>query len=323
MSSSPRLSIVVPSHDSRELTLECLGSLASGGVRELEVWVVDDASEDGTAAAIERRFPEVCVVRSDHRRGFTVSANRGLDRARADLLLLLNSDTEIRPGSLRALVEVFERDPTLGVGGGNLHYPDGSPQWSGGREPSLLWLFALASGLPRLVERLPGYRRLRPLEPISSDPTPVDWVTGAALALRKDVWNQIRPLDVRFRFYCQDLDFCRRAAREGWKIALVPVFRVLHHHGATIGRAAGAHRGRQHPELLWTDLVRWAEKHHGVKWARRAHRTLSAGARMRLAGRNLASLFIPVSAKPAWRRDSEAFRLALATLRRFPLEVLP
>lgn len=319
----PRLAVVIPSHNSRELTLECLDSLASGGIRELEVWVVDDASDDATCGAIERRSPEVRVVRSEHRKGFTVSANRGLNRARADLLLLLNSDTVIRPGSLSALIEAFEQDPTLGIAGGHLQYPDGSPQWSGGREPSLLWLFALASGLPRLLERLPGYRRLRPLTPTSSDPTPVDWVTGAALALRREVWSQIGPLDERFRFYCQDLDFCRRAAQAGWKVAVVPRFRVLHHHGATIGRTAGAHTDRLHPELLWTDLVRWAEKRHGAGWAHRAHGTLRAGARMRLAGRTLASVLVPAAGKARWRRDSEALRLALVTLRRFPPDALP
>lgn len=325
-----QLAVVIPSRDSRELTLACLRSLAAGatdgsqGVEGgIEVVVVDDASQDGTPRAIEKDFPGVQIVRSEQPRGFTVSANRGLRRATADLLLLLNSDTEVQPGSLAALIEAFERDPELGIAGGTLHYPDGSPQWSGGREPSLLWLFALASGLPRLLARLPGYRKLRPLRPhrtlgpqtgSTPEPPPVDWVTGAALALRREVWTRIGPLDESFRFYCQDLDLCRRAARDGWKIEILPGFRVLHHHGATIGRRAGAQE-RQHPELLWTDLVDWAAKHRGPRWARRARRALQAGGRLRLWGRALAGLFVPRADRKGWKKDGEAFRRALRALR--------
>lgn len=322
MSPLPQLAVVIPTHNSRELTLACLRSLPSGGVRELEVCIVDDASEDATCAAIEAQFPEVRLVRSDHRRGFTVSANAGLDRVKADVLLLLNSDTEVQPGSLTALLEAFDRNPALGVAGGSLQYPDGSSQWSGGREPSLLWLFVLASGLSGLLARIPGYRKLRPLTPVS-DVHPVGWVTGAALAVRREVWNRVGPLDKQFCFYCQDLDFCRRAVAEGWKVALLGRFQVLHHHGATIGRREGAHRGRQHPELLWTDLVRWAHKHRGPRWARGASRALQIGGRLRLLGRALVAPFIPHSYRTPWTRDTQAFRRALTALRRLSPETLP
>lgn len=322
MPSPPRLSVVIPSHNSRVLTLACLRSLPSGEVCPLDVCVVDDASEDGTCAEIAADFPEVRVLRSDRRRGFTVSANAGLKHVNGDLLLLLNSDTEVQPGSLTALVEAFDRNPALGIVGGRLRYPDGSPQWSGGREPSLLWLLVLATGLAGWLARLPGYRKVRPLDP-GVGLSPVDWVTGAALAVRRDVWNRVGPLDERFRFYCQDLDFCRRAASEGWKVALLSDFQVLHHHGATIGRQAGAQRGRQHPELLWTDLVRWAQKHRGASWAARALAALRTGGRLRLLGRALAAPFIRSPHRSSFRRDTEAFRRALAALPRISSEGLP
>lgn len=326
MSLRPRLAIVIPSRDSRELTLKCLRSLGVGSTGTLEAWVVDDASRDDSCTAIEARFPQVEVLRSDEPRGFTVSANCGLRRTlqhtQADLLLLLNSDTEIEPGSLAALIEAFDRDPRLGIAGGTLHYPDGSPQWSGGREPSLAWLFALASGLPRLLAQLPGYRRLRPLAPKAADPVPVDWVTGAALALRREVWDEVGPLDERFRFYCQDLDLCRRASRAGWGVALLPEFRVLHHHGATIEQETGA-VGRQHPELLWTDLILWAAKHRGNRWARKALWTLQTGGRLRLLGRRLARFFGPRTERDPWDRDDRALHRALAALRNVSPESLP
>jgi N-acetylglucosaminyl-diphospho-decaprenol L-rhamnosyltransferase len=275
---SSSLSIVIPTHDTRELTLRCLDSLFASPLPGMEVILVDDASGDGTAEAVAARHPEVTVLRNEEAARFTRSANRGLGQAGGEILLLLNSDTEVEPGGLARLTEIFAGEPELGIAGALLHYPDGSPQWSGGREPTLAWFFALASGLPALLARLPLYRRARPLA--LDRATAVDWVTGAAMAFRRAVWEAVGPLDEGFRFYAQDLDFCVRARRTGRRIEIRPEFRVLHHHGATIGRAAGA-RGRQHPELLWSDLLRWARKHHGPAWAARAEAALRTGAFLR------------------------------------------
>ncbi|HSS52692.1 MAG TPA: glycosyltransferase family 2 protein [Thermoanaerobaculia bacterium] len=312
-SSSPlRLSIVVPTHDTRDLTLACLASVFRSPVPGMEVLVVDDASRDGTAEAVRQRFPTATVERHETAERFTRAANRGLTRAAGEILLLLNSDTEVEEKGLEGLLAVFAREPELGIAGALLHYPDGSPQWSGGREPTLAWFFALASGLPSLLQRLRFYRRLKPLA--AAGPARVDWVTGAAMALRRQVWEAAGPLDEGFRFYVQDLDFCLRARRAGWEVAVRPELRVLHHHGATIGRESGASRRQQH-ELLWTDLLRWARKQHGERWAARAGLALRVGAALRLAGRRLASPCVTAERREEWREDSKALRRALAALR--------
>ncbi len=323
ISPSPRLSVVVPTHDTRELTLRCLESLARAAPPDAEVIVVDDGSRDGTAEAVAARFPTALVLRNDAPAGFTRAANRGLARTGGDILLLLNSDTEVEGPALAALTARFAAEPSLGVVGAALHYPDGSPQWSGGMEPSLAWLFALSSGLPVLLGRLPLYRRARPLAP-GDAPRRVSWVTGAALAIRRAAWQQAGPLDESFRFYGQDLDLCLRVRQAGWEVQIAPGFRVLHHHGATIGRSVGTMDtmstmgavGRQHPELLWTDLLRWARKHRSARWVARARSALFWGAALRLAGRGLARPFLPAGQREAWRADSRAFREALRALRR-------
>jgi hypothetical protein len=92
-----------------------------------------------------------------------------------------------------------------------------------------------------------------------------------------------------------------------------PELAVLHHHGATIGRDPGATRHQQH-ELLWTDLLRWARKHHGGPWAARAEAALQAGTRLRLAGRGLAAPFVARERRELWREDARALRRALAAL---------
>lgn len=312
-SDAPRLSVVIPTHDTRELTLRCLESLARAGRSDIEVLLVDDGSGDGTAEAAAR-FSSVRVLRNEVSQGFTRSANRGLEQARGEVLLLLNSDTEVEPGGLEALLARFAAEPGIGILGAVLHYPDGSPQWSGGEEPSLAWLFGLASGLPPLLARLPLYRRTRPLTP-AGGPRRVGWVTGAALGIRRAAWNEIGPLDERFRLYAQDLDLCLRARRAGWEVEIAPELRVLHHHGATIGREAGS-LGRQHPELLWSDLLRWARKHRGDRWAAKARRALRWGVLLRLAGRRLARPFLTASRREEGRADDQALRNAFKALRR-------
>lgn len=307
MATSP-LSIVIPTHDTREITLRCLDSLQASPLAGLEVILVDDASRDGTAEAVRESHPEVTVLRHEEALRFTRSANDGLAGARGGLLLLLNSDTEVVPGGLARLVALFEEEPRLGIAGALLHYPDGSPQWSGGREPSLAWFFALSSGLPALLARLPLYRRSKPLDPAA--PVAVDWVTGAAMAFRREVWEAVGPLDEGFRFYAQDLDFCLRARRAGWEVQIRPDVPVLHHHGATIGRDPGARR-RQQPTLLWSDLLRWARKHRGTAWAARAERALRTGVRLRRLGHGLAGPFVSAEMRREWREEDGVFREAL------------
>ena len=150
----PPLSVVVPTRNTRQLTLACLAALAAAAAARpelaaIEVVLVDDAGGDGTAEAVAERLPDVRLVRLERQAGFTRAANRGLAAAVGDVLLLLNSDAEIGGDGrgLAALLARFAAEPRLGIAGAALRYPDGTPQWSGGGEPTAAWLFALASGL--------------------------------------------------------------------------------------------------------------------------------------------------------------------------------
>ena len=344
----PTLSVVVPSRNTRQLTLACLAALfAAAAVRPelaaIEVVLVDDAGDDGTAEMVAARHPEVRLVRLERQGGFTRAANHGLAAAAGSVLLLLNSDAEVgSDGSgLAALLARFAAEPRLGIAGAALRYPDGTPQWSGGGAPTAAWLFALASGLPELLARIPLYRRLRRAS--GTGAAEVAWVTGAAMAIRRAVCDEVGPLDETFQFYAQDLDFCLRARQVGWTVAVVPEFVVIHHHGATIraeggtrsgpagvptashtksytgGRAGddrgagrrGGGRGAVHPELLWTDLLRWAHKRGGEPAARRAARALLAGGRLRLLGRRLAGPLVPGAERDSFRADSAAYGRAV------------
>jgi GT2 family glycosyltransferase len=299
--------VVVPTHETREITLRCLAALEPWAAEGAEVVLVDDGSRDGTAEAVQKHFPGVLVLRSATARGFTVSANEGLAAARGELLLLLNSDTEVDATTLPRLFAAFAGDPLLGAAGAVLTNPDGSPQWSGGAEPTFAWLFFLTSGLGGALGRLPGYRLVRPLDAVARGA--VDWVTGAALAIRREAWEAVGPLDVRYRFYAQDLDFCSSLRDAGWHVAIAAGFHVMHLGGATIRRRAGAALGAN-PALLWADLLTWAEKRHGLAWASSARRSMRVGSRLRLVARWLGRAAVPRDLRPGWDGETAAFRAA-------------
>ena len=308
-----KLSVVIPTHETRELTLRCLAALWLCNPAPNEVIVVDDGSNDNTAHSVLRKYPRHIVVRLPERHGFSAAANHGLARASGDLILLLNSDTEVQPAALGAVIDAFDRDPDLGIAGAALRHPDGAPQWSGGRMPTALWYFALASGLPTLLGRLRTWRRLR--SPSGSGGGNVDWVAGTAMVIRRKVWEDLGPFDLGYKFYCQDLDLCYNAAAAGWSIRVIPEFQVYHQHGGTISNAKGA-VGPTHPEFMWTDFLRFVRRRKGTAAALKSTRALRIGGKLRLVGRRLASPWIPESQRSDWRAETSAYAAALRALDR-------
>jgi len=302
----PRLSIVIPSFNTAALTMRCLETAQAAASQGVEIIVVDDGSTDSSVESLRRLGDRILLIQHPRQMGFTAAASTGLERATGDVILLLNSDTEVTRPGLESLMRAYEADPRLGIAGAELRFPDGRAQWSGGRQPSLLWLLMLTSGLPGLLARLPGYRRLRPVS--GAEGRRVAWVPGAAMAIRSTAWKELAPLDDRFSFYCQDLDLCIRAREAGWQVGVAAGFEVVHHVGASIGTQAGIAAERCVPELLWTDLLLWAAKARGTAWASRAGRVMRVGAGLRLVGRWLCLVLFRAGRRPGWREETAAFR---------------
>jgi N-acetylglucosaminyl-diphospho-decaprenol L-rhamnosyltransferase len=253
-----------------------------------EVIVADDGSSDGTSELLGREVPEVTVVRLESNRGFAPAVNRGASTACGRIILLLNSDALVEEGALAAIVAAFDADPTLGVAGARLVNEDGTAQWSGGRTPTLPWMIGVVSGAGRFAR---FFRRRHRQECLCHiDPAAcrkhghsflcdVDWVSGAAMAIRRKVWEAAGPLDERFRFYCQDIELCLRARKAGWRVAVVENARVVHAIGGTV---AGNGALRHDPERLWPDLLDWGAAHYGRRWSAVARVALVSAAWMRV-----------------------------------------
>jgi GT2 family glycosyltransferase len=273
----PHLSVVIPTFDTASMTLRCCRAVLATMPAACEVIVADDGSSDGTTDLLTREVPDVRVVRLESNRGFATAANRGVDAARGPVIVLLNSDALVQPGALSALLASLADDPRLGIAGAQLVNEDGSPQWSGGRMPTLLWMAGVVSGAGPLAR---FFRRTRKQHAHSN----VDWVSGAAIAFRREVWAAAGPLNERFQFYCQDIELCARARDAGWHVRIVPEARVVHTLGGTV--AGGSTLGHD-PERLWPDLLTWGTSRYGRAWSIVARIVLVTVAGLRIALRTL------------------------------------
>jgi GT2 family glycosyltransferase len=277
------LSVVIPTFNTASMTLRCCRAVLASMPSGTEVIVADDGSSDGTGELLAAEVPSVQVVRLESNRGFASAATRGVGLARGRIILLLNSDAMVSEGALHAIVAAFD-DPLLGVAGARLVNEDGSLQWSGGQAPTLPWMIGVVSGAGRfagLFRRRPKHRQeclchidsaekqgslesQGPMWHRHSCLCEVDWVSGAAMAFRREVWEAAGPLDERFRFYCQDIEFCLRARKTGWRVAIVENAQVVHAIGGTV---AGDDALRHDPARLWPDLLDWGTLHYGRRWS--------------------------------------------------------
>ena len=264
MASSTRYpSIIIVSWNTRDLLRRCLSSVDAQSLPEShgppELFVVDNASSDGSPQMVRAEFPQVRLIENPGNVGFAAANNQGLAIARGDLHILLNPDTELLPGALAALIGFMDDCPAAGAAGANLLNPDGTLQNSAypmlglGRE---LWrLFRLDR-----IHRLASYPLL---DWAGGGPRRVGVAQGACLALRREALDQVGLLDEQYFMYTEEVDLCYRLARAGWEVYWVPQARVLHF-GAQSTRQAEAEMFL----ALYESKVRFFRKHFGNGTAR-------------------------------------------------------
>ena len=227
---SPDLSIVIVTHNGRELTLTTIESaMATLGELSVEWVIVDSGSTDDTPDAIEARWPDIAVTRLPNV-GFAAANNVGFAAAQGRYLLALNPDTEVRWGRFRSLVEAMDERPQVGAASVIQEEADGSLQ-SIRRDPSVGR--ALSEAL--LIRTLPGCSRWQEREldqAVYASEREADWLVGAVLVLRREAVAAVGGFDERFFMYSEEADLCRRIREAGWEVRHLPVMRILHHGGA-------------------------------------------------------------------------------------------
>ena len=257
---TPSVLIVIVNYRSAGLAVDCLRSLApevaeTPGARAV---VVENASGDDSAAILDAAIrengwgPWASLTIAPRNGGFAAGNNVAIGPAMAspsppDLVWLLNPDTIVRPGALRELIGFLGRRPDVGLAGSRLEERDATPLQSAFRFPTVLG--ELESGL-RLgpVSRLLERHVVAP--PVADHECRVDWVAGASLLFRREVFDAVGLLDEGYFMYFEEVDFCLKAARAGWPCWYVPSSRVVH----LVGQSSGVTRageGRKRLPRYW------------------------------------------------------------------------
>jgi GT2 family glycosyltransferase len=245
------LGVIIVNWNTRDLLRTCLTSVFASDRLTLEVWVVDNASTDGSRETLENSFPAVRWIANDENVGFARANNQALARITSRHVLLLNSDTEVQGGALATLVEFMDANAGVGAAGPRLLNPDGSLQPSGREFPSLITAAAALVPLPSAIRRAIAPRlERRDYDQVAE----VDELSGAALCLRRAALDQVGMLDEHFFFLGEDVDLCWRLHEAGWSIRYVPAARIVHVWGAS--RARGSERIRMLTQRAYVRLFR-------------------------------------------------------------------
>jgi GT2 family glycosyltransferase len=267
------LAVVIVSWNVRALLLDCLASvyadLATSGL-DAAVWVVDNASADGSVDAVRERFPQATVLETGRNLGFAAGNNAALralgfqDRPAPNAngpraVFLLNPDTLVQPGALRTLYDTLFGLPRAGLVGAQLSYGDGAFQHSGFRFPGLwqiaLDLYPMPNRLRvRLAESALNGRYPRRLYDAGA-PFPVDHTLGATMMARRETLESAGLLDEAYFMYVEEIDWHRRIRQSGWEIYVVPAAHVVHLEGRSTGQVR--------PESLfnlWSSRFRYFAK---------------------------------------------------------------
>lgn len=282
------LSVVVVTYQSRDHILACLRSIdADRGTLEAEVLVLDNASSDGTASLVRHECPSVRVIETGGNLGYAKAVNRGIAASTGRAVLVLNPDCVLRQGALASLTACLDAHPRCAVSAPRILNPDGTVEWSARSYPGpLTFLFNRYSLLTRLFPGNPWSRRYLLSDWDHASPRSVDWVSGAAMCVRREAIDQVGGMDEAFFMFNEDVDWCRRFTLAGWSVDYEPRAQVVHAIGASRGRVSEKvilerHRG----------MIHYLRKHHPsnrlVEWFAsqlimlRARLMLAANARKR------------------------------------------
>lgn len=275
---SASLAVAIVAWRTADLTIDALRSIAEteagSAYRWFRVYVVDNASGDGTADRIEQAIREqgwswARLIRAERNGGFAYGNNRAIRAALTDCpslqyVLLLNPDTLVRPNAFRILVDFLQVHPQVGIAGGRSEDPDATPQFCCFRFPTLpsemcnqLRLGFIDRLLGRWVSRVG----------IPEQPTKVGWVSGAHMMIRREVIDQVGLMDEGYFLYFEETDFTLRAARAGWECWHLPASRIVHLVGQSSGVTLRDGKPRRLPKYWFESRRRYFVLNHGRLYA--------------------------------------------------------
>ena len=272
---------VVVSFNTKALTLRCLAAFREAACVVSEICVVDNASSDGTASTLtddsygksletggKKNIPALSVIGLSKNIGFGPANNRGVSSTMSPFVALVNSDAFVFPGALMTLRDYLLANPKVGVVGPRLLNVDGSMQESRFPFPNPVRAWAENLGLGTIVKRIHCDGGL--------SQGPVEWLSGACLMLRREVWERVGGFDESFFLYSEETDLQRRVRLAGWEVHWVPEAVVTH-----LGGSSGVGMREAVREHFFEGVDRYFLKHYGRRGAVSLRAATATGAALR------------------------------------------
>ncbi|CUT02914.1 glycosyltransferase [Candidatus Chrysopegis kryptomonas] len=233
------LSIIIVNYNVKEFLENALISIkkAIEGINA-EIFVVDNASEDGSVEMIKQKFPDVNLIANSENLGFAKANNQALKLAKGKYILLINPDTIVQEDTFRVLLSFLESHPECGMVGCKVLNPDGTLQLACRRSFPTPWVaFTKMIGLSSLFPKSKIFAKynLTYLDP--DEVAEVDAVSGSFMMIRREVYEKVGGLDEDFFMYGEDIDWCYRIKKAGWKIYYVPFTQIIHFKGESTKRS--------------------------------------------------------------------------------------
>jgi len=232
---SAMVSVIIVNHDTRELLQRCLKSIIEQTVGiPYDIIVVDNDSTDGSVEMIRGEFPSVRLVENKENRGFAAANNQAISIAKGEVILLLNSDTEVLDGAIQKTLAFMERCPEASIVGCRLLNRDGTLQPSCRSFPSVWNLFSESFFLYIVFRRTKLFGKYYMSFFDHDSIREVDVVKGACMMVRKEVFDRVGLFDESYFMYSEETDFCYRGKKAGYRVFFYPEGRIIHFEGGSI-----------------------------------------------------------------------------------------
>lgn len=259
------ISVIIVNYKTPELTLKALRALFASSILPAQVILVDNASQDETPRLVRQEFPQVNVIESQKNLGFAGGNNLGIKQATQSYLWFLNSDTETGKKSMEQMYNYLENNKKVGAVGPQLVYPNGELQSTGGFFPTICnvfyYLFPFTFFLPKSLRKKMRSIALFPQE-IGESGLSLDYVTGAAIMVRKSVIDQIGGMPEEYFMYFEETDWCFQMRRAGWDLRIINTEPVMHVYGGSFKTKYDARRLK----MFLSSLKKFVKKNYtGIK----------------------------------------------------------
>ena len=224
-----KVAVIVVSYNAVGLLMDCLRSVfAQKCAYPFSVWVVDNASKDGSADRVAQTYPQVSLIRNPDNKGFAAANNQAFEKCDADYVILLNPDTVLEPDALERMAAFMEKTPSCAIAGGFLRNP------AGGRDPCARHFIGpwrkllMMTGVSARLSKFSWFNDVDYGWFAHDRPLAVDWVPGTFTCYRRSVLDTVGTFDERFFLYYEETDLCLRVRRAGWDIYFIPDAVVMH-----------------------------------------------------------------------------------------------